>query len=546
MRNLAAIALIVFYLAVYILPLGVRPLAIIDEARYAEIPREMLASGDWTTPKLNGLRYFEKPVLGYWMNALSIKAFGENAFAARFPSAVAAGLSVLVIFLFVRRFYQSRTAGFLAAAVLMTSVLPFVVAVTSVLDSMFTFSITATLATFFGAYESKKRSSCVGWLIACGFFAGLAFLVKGFLALALPCVTVVPFLLWERQWRRLFTLPWIPLLTAFLVVLPWGIAIHRAEPDFWNYFVFVEHFQRFLPGNPQHPEPFWFFVPILLAGFIPWTLLFWAIIKGQKQIQPPPAFFRFVICWFVFPFLFFSASSGKLGTYILPCFPPLAILSSVGLIGLIKSGNLRSFQVPIYILASLTIVGAVLVVVGDVLEFQHHPFNEAEHRHQLLLATGLVCWCGLLIFAARLTDFRKKLLVFCLAPTVFFLNVNWAIPDKLVVARSAEAFLRSNAQYVKDTTLVFTDAQLVHSVCFFYKRNNVYLLSSRGELSYGLRYPDAKGRLMSNEEFKELVLNQKGKHDIVFITSTKRLGDYKNLPPPVYQSQNGSLLFFQF
>ena len=98
-----AFLLLIFFLFSYILPLGTRDLFVPDETRYGEIAREMIAGGDWVVPHLNGVRYFEKPVLGYWVHALSILLFGENNFAVRFPSALAVGLSALFIFLAVRR-----------------------------------------------------------------------------------------------------------------------------------------------------------------------------------------------------------------------------------------------------------------------------------------------------------------------------------------------------------------------------------------------------------------------------------------------------------
>lgn len=99
----AVVLLLLFFLVLYILPLGVRDLIVPDETRYAEIPREMIADGDWVAPHLNGLRYFEKPVLGYWVHAGSILLFGENNFAVRLPSALAVGLSALLIYMLICR-----------------------------------------------------------------------------------------------------------------------------------------------------------------------------------------------------------------------------------------------------------------------------------------------------------------------------------------------------------------------------------------------------------------------------------------------------------
>ena len=148
----SSIAVIGLFLLLYILPLGVRPIVIPDESRYAKVAREMLVSGDWVVPHLNGVRYFEKPVLDYWLNALSVMLFGENAFAIRFPSAVAVGVSALILFLLVKRFAGGYSAGLLAAAVLLTCLEVFGVGTFSVLDSTFSMFATAAMVSFFFAY----------------------------------------------------------------------------------------------------------------------------------------------------------------------------------------------------------------------------------------------------------------------------------------------------------------------------------------------------------------------------------------------------------
>ena len=143
------IVIIGIFLLLYILPLGIRPIIIPDESRYAEIPREMIASGDWIVPRLNGLRYFEKPVMGYWLNALSIKLFGENAFAVRFPSAAATGLSAFMVFLLIRRFSGGTTAATQAALIFLTSFIVFGIGTFNILDSMLAMFVTASMTSFF-------------------------------------------------------------------------------------------------------------------------------------------------------------------------------------------------------------------------------------------------------------------------------------------------------------------------------------------------------------------------------------------------------------
>src|SRR6185295_15052380 len=137
-RQFAALALFLVYVTIFVVPLGARPVSMTDEARYSEIPREMIASGDWVVPHLDGLRYFEKPVLGYWLTALSMLAFGENAFGTRFSSAAAVGVTALLIYWLLRRETGKPSLTVCGCLVYLTSVLVVLVGTTNLLDTIFT------------------------------------------------------------------------------------------------------------------------------------------------------------------------------------------------------------------------------------------------------------------------------------------------------------------------------------------------------------------------------------------------------------------------
>lgn len=269
-----AAAPVAIFLILYIVLLGVRPLVIPDETRYAEIAREMLASHDWIVPRLNGMRYFEKPVLGHWLNAAALRLFGENAFAVRFPSAAAAGLTALLLWVWARRFRGLSRAGppgnaiaLLAVTVFLLSFEVFALGVFCLLDSLLSLFVTAAIVLLDFAYDQRAAGARMLLLMAAGLACGLAFLTKGFLALAIPVVVIGPFVLWQGRLRVCLRTAWVPLVVAGLTVLPWGIAIYRREPDFWHYFFWTEHVQRFFwPQQAQHPFPFWFYVPILVGS----------------------------------------------------------------------------------------------------------------------------------------------------------------------------------------------------------------------------------------------------------------------------------------
>ena len=326
----AGTGLFILFLFIYLLPIGFRQLGVPDEMRYGEIAREMLATGDFTVPHLNGLRYFEKPAGGHVLNAAAMAVFGETNFAVRLMSALATGLGAWALFLLVRREKDKETAA-LSALVFLTCGIVMGVGTYSVLDSMVTGFITLTLCSFYGALASSGKKK-LGLLAAAGAFAGGAFLVKGFIALAVPVVVVAPYLLIRRQWRQLFILPWIPLIAALAVALPWCLAVAAQEADFWHYFFWEEHIRRFFSQeHAQHDNPFWYFIPVFIGGALPWILIAPLPLRNLLRARFREPLIQFALCWLVFPFLFFSASSGKLGTYILPCFAPFALLLAIAL-----------------------------------------------------------------------------------------------------------------------------------------------------------------------------------------------------------------------
>ena len=264
-----------FFVVAYLVPLGGRPLVPPDEFRYAEIPREMMDSGSYAAPHLLTVRYFEKPVLGYWMTAGSFKIFGQNAFALRLPCALGAGLAAFLIFFLVNQTLRDDKLAALASMLFLTSGLVYGVSTFAVLDSQTTGLITGILVTsFLAVLEPGFTRRRVLLLALCGLFAGLAFMTKGFIAWVVPGLAMAGFLIWERRWKEFYLLPWIPAVVALVIVAPWALAVHRAEPDYWNYFVMIEHVQRFTAKTEgQHPEPFWYYIPVLLGGVFPAAFL---------------------------------------------------------------------------------------------------------------------------------------------------------------------------------------------------------------------------------------------------------------------------------
>jgi 4-amino-4-deoxy-L-arabinose transferase len=535
-KPLHAIIFLGFLLA-YILPIGYRPLIIPDETRYAEIPREMIATGDWIVPRLNGVRYFEKPVMGYWLNGLAMLVFGENPFAARFPSAMAAGLSALMVWLLMRRSGGGPASGLIAALIFLTTFEVVGTGVFSVLDGPLSMFITMAMTAFYLASNAPRGSGKEKGLLALfGMCCGMAFLTKGFLAFAVPVVVIVPYMIWEKRWKDLFRMAGIPIVAATLIALPWAIAVHLKEPDFWNYFFWVEHVKRFMAEDAQHKAPFWFYFLMFPLAALPWSFMVPAAVRGMDRSMMQTALFRYALCWFSAPLLFFSAASGKLITYILPCFPPFALLLTYGLTAYFGKGHRKAFRagavtLSVFLLAAL--VGLIIMQttgIGGLV-----PYS-AEWK-VFAIATAMLLLVVVLLHSLKKETLADKIGSISLAVFLFLTIAQFALPDKLIAHKAPGELLLRNASRVQADTCLVSFNSTVRAVCWFYKRSDVLVLRG-GEMAYGFSYPEARHRLLDLKQLKALIEENKGK--VVLISKFEKYQYLKTqLPPPIYEDHTG-------
>jgi 4-amino-4-deoxy-L-arabinose transferase len=538
------------YALLYILPLGIRPIVIPDESRYAEISREMLETGDWIVPRINGLRYFEKPVLGYWLNAAAIALFGENGFSIRLPSALAVGISALLIFLLVRKFGSGDFAALVTAAAFLSCFEVFGVGIFCVLDSIFSMFVTAAIVFFFFAWKENKSHKKNLFLALAGICCGLAFLTKGFIAVVLPLTVTVPFLLWQRKWNDLLKIWWLPLAAAVAVSLPWCLAVYLKEPDFWRYFFWHEHIQRFLnPQFAQHLKPLWYFLPAILAGALPWTSLLPNAFTGLKNLQLKDTFIRFSICWLLFPFVFFSFSRGKLATYILPCFPPLVILIMTGFLRWYSlPGSEKKFTKNLRVSSIIMVIAAIALFFAQASSFACLKIYQPNEKWKwMLLVIAFLAYAALLLFAACRKDFSKRLTCCLLAPLAVLFSAHFVIPNQFGNGKMPGDFLLQNSNRIQPDSIIVSDKFLTPAVCWFYKRDNVYLLGTAGELDYGLTFEDAKNRWSNPADFQDFIDHYACGKTVVLIADEERFDEYKNeLPTPSFSRISNGFLFAEF
>lgn len=537
-RN-AGLLVIGLFVFLYILPLGMRPLFVPDETRYAEIPREMIAGGNWVVPRLDGLVYFEKPVLGYWLHALSLMAFGENNFAVRFPSALAAGCSALFVFLLGYR-EKDRFIAPLAALIFLTCFEVAGVGTFAVLDSLLTCFLTGCLFFFFQALTSipDSRQEKMNLVLA-GIFCGLAFLTKGFLAIVVPALTIFAFLIWQKRFLDLFRLSWLPLIATILIITPWALAIHLQEPEFWHYFFWEEHVHRFMGENAPHHEALWFYLVAAPAMFFPWILLAPAAVSGLKKqlrkIGENNSLIFFSLCWLLLPFAFFSLSSGKLLTYILPCFPPFALLMAMGLNSYLKNSSHRLLRWGTGGTLLLAVVLACVFLWAQLVGLNgFYPY--VRQWKWMMVATSLTVMLVSLIIARQYQD-RTMFCYFGLSPVLLLFVIQFAIPDFTLEIKSPEALLNRHLHDIQPETLVLSGEETVRAVCWYLKRDNVFLVHSGGELTYGNNLEKA-GRVLTIEKSAKLIEQNKGK--IVFVLRKKNFEKWRPvLPEPVFVDSNG-------
>jgi 4-amino-4-deoxy-L-arabinose transferase len=496
----------------------------------------MVASGDWVVPRLNGVRYFEKPILGTWVNAVALAGLGESAFAARLPQAVSVGFTALIVFWLVRRFTDDEMTPLVAALIHITSLMVVVTGTINIPDGLLTLFLTAAVAAFLAALQQPPGLARNLTLAAAGAACGLAFLTKGFLAFAIPGLVVGAFLAWERRWKELLTLPWIPLATAVVVALPWSVAIALRERDYWHYFFWIQHVQRYLAASDaEGPEPFWHLVPFLILGGLPWMLLAPAILRGLRQTGVASPLSRYALCWLTVPFLLFSASSGKRATYILPCFPALAILMALGLLPALRRERSGAVAWGGLIMTVAALASAAMLVVAQTSSlFGEPPYPAGQAWKWPITVAALVAWGLLALLAPRGRTLASRLIAFGAAPAVLLITLQVTFPfSEGRQHRAPVAALRDHAGWIEPGTVIVTERELVHAVCWVYRRDDIYLFLKPGELEYGLRYAEAQYRLLDLDSLTDLVARQKDRGGVLFIHQAGRHDARQDRLPPI-------------
>lgn len=541
-RRALSLLLIAFVLAC-LLPLGTHGLWIPDETRYAQISQEMLLSGDWVSPHFMGLRYFEKPVAGYWMIAIGQAIFGENLFGVRIASALSTGLSVLLAYLIARRLWRDPRKSFASALLYMSFTVIVGQAGYANLDPQFTFWVNLSLVALWFAVDSTRQAARLASWAVLGLACGLGFMTKGFLAWLLPVLIALPWMIWQKRWRELLIYGPLAIVVAVAVSLPWALAIHAQEPDYWRFFFWHEHIRRFSGEDAQHTEPWWFYLPWLAGFSLPWVALLPVALKQAWQAKRQ-ANTGFLLLWLLLPLAFFSLSKGKLPAYILPCLLPLALLMSNALVDRLQLKRSRMLAVN----GLLNLVLGMITLLALVYLQLKKPLFVDEMQHVVLVFIVLIGW-----ILSNLLQLMRPLQCWA-APAVGSLLLMAVLPaglpNSVVYNKMPDQFITDHATELGQTsTLMSNDLGAASALAWRLQRPEVTLYNSVGELKYGLAYPEARTRRINTKQVQQWMVQAREKGSVGVVMRVKgddELHEVDLLPKDATRYEQGNMVILIF
>ena len=473
-----------------------RPMLDPDEGRYAEIPREMLASGDWVTPRLNDLKYFEKPPLQYWATAAVYGVAGLHQWSSRAWAVGLAFACLPLVFAWVARLYGRRCA--LIALMALTSSPYFViVGQLNLLDQAFTFWLSVAVLSFtLGQCAQEGSAAERRWMLLAWAGAALAVLSKGIVVGVLCGGALILYTLIERDgrpWRRLHVLSGLALFA--LIAAPWFIAVTVRNPSFPGFFFVHEHFARFLTTVHQRVEPWWFFLPLLLGVVLPWIPAFVRGVRAGWTAGAAPAAaapfrpLRFLLLYALLTLAFFSASGSKLVPYILPLVPAIAAVT--GAAGQDVGGIAR--------LAARVVAGFLAFVALGVGVYSAVHNGYVPHAYIVLSCAALAAALAGLIVTLRRAGLPEGAAAFALASCAllawqFELWAFTLIPP----ARSARELAAAVRPYATAATPLYSVGQYRETLSPYLART-FQLAAYEGELQFGLG--EEPERRMSEPQF---------------------------------------------
>jgi len=485
--------------------LGQRFLQVPDEGRYVEIPREMLALHHYLSPQINGINYFEKPILFYWLEALGLKLGGLNLWAERIPTALMGLIGCLFTYI-ATRILMDRRSGIFAALILASSLLYFVMAHTITPDMLLSTLLTGTLLCFILGIQNKG-SLRRRYFWAMYVFSALALLTKGFVGIIFPGLIIFTWIGIHQEWRSLKTCCLVSGLLIVLVIgLPWHIFMQLEHPEFFHYFIIRQQFLRYFTSVANRAEPFWFLPLVLFLGFLPWIFFLFQAIqfhwpRWAERNTSKNKISTFFLLWLGLIYIFFQFSNSQLMTYLLPIFPPMSILVGSYFSQLDLKTSSKGIRWGLWGLLTFS-----LLLCFSLFWLQHLGKIEdlwpGAHLKDFLLPIALLLILSGLGFLAY---FKKSL-----SCMVLILSLGMGAFENSILLNPLAFEQKSTQPLVSALGPLWTPGDRVFSYEDYFQDLPVYLNqkvilvmdpNGLGELSFGAEHQSLKGILISRSDF---------------------------------------------
>ncbi len=462
-----------------------------DEGRYAEIPREMVASGDWVTPRLNDLKYFEKPPLQYWATATAYTVFGEHQWTSRLWTGLTGFAGLFLVWFAGLRLFGRQAAGF-SVMLLSSSMLYVLMGHINTLDMGVTFFITLGIVALLLGQNETDITKQRNWMLLAWAGMALAVLSKGLMGIILPGTAVLIYCFVQRNFTVLKRMHWSMGGAVFLLItMPWFYQVMQANPEFFDRFFIYEHYTRFTTKDLGRYQPWYYFVPILIAGALPWTLLMFDTLLRSALARPISNSYtgntfnpsRFLLIWIVFIYVFFSVSGSKLPSYLLPMFPAMALLMGERLV-FMRSRDLF-WQVVIIVPVAMVF----LVLAINVAKFADTPNQIALYPHyRIWLVTASLIWLAGLVAGLILLWRQKKTTAVVVISLAAVLCAQIGVSGYNSVARERSAKHIAEAIRAQvHTGIPFYSVLTYEQTLPFYLKRTFTLVQYQDEMGFGIK-----------------------------------------------------------
>lgn len=502
------------------------PLSVPDSARYAEIPREMFESGDWITPHLNGVKYFEKPPLFYWLQLIAFKLGGVSDNVAMIPNFLLSVAIVVTTYLLGEAIFE-RKSGIFSALILASNLGSFVFTRVLTLDILLSFTLTVAIGSFWLAYlqtvdgaktKNDRANSSRGCLWLAYLASAGAVMSKGLVGALFPILILGGWFLLVRDWKLLKRwLYWPAILLTLFLVLPWHLLVQYRHPEFLDFYIIKQHMARFFTDYAARKQPWWFFGAVLLVSWYPWSALFPAVLQNlfkrwrsrweqfglvEWDIASKSELFAFL--WAMVIIVFFNFSQSKLIPYILPAFPPIALLMGGCFLSWWQRPIGRSSQVTCLMWTNglLALGGAIMAIwFFDVLRMENG--NLFFWKVSFIWA-GVAATLGVLKWRRREMISGYAILIAAIGALAIFhtaggyaYNINHRSIYQLVQVLQNELTDR-------DTVIAYQD---YYQELPFYLQCKVVVVGDGGELNFGAQHqPEAKGWMWQHDKFDRCMI----------------------------------------